>query len=317
MQGVLMVSIIVPTYNEADNVEELAGEIDAVLSREGIDAEVIFADDGSTDGSWAKIAGLAAKDSRIRGVRLRRNFGKAAALSAGIKASKGDRIITMDADLQDNPAEIPRLLAKLDEGYDVVSGWKKRRYDPWHKVLPSRVFNWLIGKMCGPPLHDHNCGLKCYRAEVLQEVSLYGELHRFITVLAHARGFRVTEIAVEHRPRVHGVSKYGAKRFLKGFLDLMTVRFLTGYGQRPLHLLGTLGAVAFLLGLVGMVYLAALWLMGDRPIGNRPILMYSVAALLLGAQWASVGMLAELLTAHNATSCGDKTYYSIAERTGE
>jgi len=312
-----MVSIIVPTYNEADNVEELAGEIEVVLSREGIDAEVIFADDGSTDGSWAKIVGLAAKDSRIRGVRLRRNFGKAAALTAGIKVSKGDRIITMDADLQDNPAEIPRLLAKVDEGYDVVSGWKKRRYDPWHKVLPSRVFNWLIGKMCGPPLHDHNCGLKCYRAEVLQEVSLYGELHRFITVLAHARGFRVTEIAVEHRPRVHGVSKYGAKRFLKGFLDLMTVRFLTGYGQRPLHLLGTLGAVAFLLGLVGMVYLAALWLMGDRPIGNRPILMYSVAALLLGAQWASVGMLAELLTAHNATSCGDKTHYSIAERTGE
>ena len=311
-----MISVIIPTYNEEDNVEQLMAEIDKVLADTGIDAEVIFVDDGSTDSSWQRITDLAAKDSRIRGVRLRRNFGKAAALSAGIGKVRGERIITMDADLQDNPREIPHLLAKIDEGYHVVSGWKKRRYDPWHKVLPSRVFNWCIGKICGPPLHDHNCGLKCYRTEVLREVSLYGELHRFITVLAHSRGFRVTEIPVEHRARMHGVSKYGAKRFLKGFLDLMTVRFLTGYGQRPQHLLGTVGMLSFVTGLAGMAYLAVIWLMGLGPIGTRPVLTYSVAALLLGAQLASIGMLAEMLTAHNI-SCGGAAYYSVAEEIGD
>ncbi len=313
-----MISIIIPTYNEEENVTQLVAEIGDVLARENLEAEIIFVDDGSTDSSWQKIVDLSEANNKVgnvRGVRFRRNFGKAAALSAGIAKARGDIIITMDADLQDNPEEIPHLLAQIREGYDVVSGWKKRRFDPWHKVMPSRVFNWFIGKICGPPLHDHNCGLKCYKTEVLHEVTLYGELHRFITVLAYARGFRVTEIPVEHRQRIHGTSKYGVKRFLKGFLDLITVRFLTGYGQRPQHFLGAFGTLAFVLGSAGLIYLAILWLGGVRPIGTRPVLIYSVAALLLGAQLASVGILAELLTSHNISTQKDKLY-SVSEEIG-
>jgi glycosyltransferase involved in cell wall biosynthesis len=278
----------------------------------------VFVDDGSRDGSWDIIQELARRDGRVHGLRLRRNFGKAAALSAGFHACHGDLVLTMDADLQDDPGEIPRLLTTLASGFDVVSGWKRTRHDPWHKVLPSRIFNFLVSWLTGVHLHDHNCGMKCYRVEIFREVRLYGELHRFIPVLAAARGFRVGEIEIHHRPRRFGRSKYGVRRFVKGFLDLLTVKFLTGFGQRPQHMLGSIGLCSFLAGCLGMAYLAYTWLVrlwdenAFPPLHGRPLLTYSVAALLLGAQMMSIGFLAELITAYQGR---DEDSYSIAEQT--
>jgi glycosyltransferase involved in cell wall biosynthesis len=257
----------------------------------------------------------------VRGIRLRRNFGKAAALTAGFRAARGNVIVTLDGDLQDDPHEIPRFLAAMDTGLDVVSGWKRVRHDRWHKVWPSRVFNSLVSWLTGVRLHDHNCGMKCYRAEVFREVRLYGELHRFIPVLAAARGYRVGEIEINHRPRRFGRSKYGVRRFVKGFLDLMTVKFLTGFGQRPQHLLGTVGLLSFLLGFVGLAYLGITWIINFsypenegpfRPLHQRPLMIYALAALLLGAQLMSIGFLAELLIAYHGR---DADSYSIAEET--
>jgi len=310
-----MISIVIPAYNEAESIPRLYQEIDAAASASEWDIEVIFVDDGSSDGTWAAIEALAQRDPRVRAIRFRRNFGKAAALDAGFKEARGDRVVTLDADLQDNPADVPRLLSKLEEGYDLVVGWKRRRYDPWHKVIPSRIFNWMIGVVSGVRLHDHNCGLKCYRAAVVREIRVYGEMHRFITLLADARGFRLTEMEVHHRPRSFGRSKYGAGRFIKGFLDLLTVSFLTGYAERPLHFLGVCGLLALAAGLAGLSYLAGLWALGFRPIGNRPVLIYSAAALLLGAQMLSVGILAELIASR--VGGGDRngdSGYSIERR---
>ena len=216
-----------------------------------LDVEVVFVDDGSADGSWAVVSDLASRYPSVKGIRFRRNFGKAAALSAGFRAASGETIVTLDADLQDDPAEVPRFLAALESGgangarLDVVSGWKRVRRDPWHKVWPSRVFNRMVSWTTGTWLHDHNCGMKAYRSEVFKEVRLYGEMHRFIPVLAAARGFTVGEIEINHRPRQFGHSKYGVRRFLKGFLDLLTVKFLTGFGQRPQHVLGSVGLLSF------------------------------------------------------------------------
>ena len=313
-----MISIVIPVYNESDSLGPLHAEIAAVAKEHYLELEVIFVDDGSTDGSWGVIGELARRFEWVRGVRFRRNFGKAAALSAGFRSARGDRVLTMDADLQDDPKEVPRFLAGLDEGFDVVSGWKKVRLDPWHKTFPSRIFNGLVSWLTGVRLHDHNCGMKCYRAEVFREVRLYGELHRFIPVLAAARGFRVGELAINHRPRQFGRSKYGFRRFVKGFLDLLTVKFLTGFGQRPQHLLGTIGLISFVLGSLGMLYLAVIWAVNlfspdtFAPLHRRPLLTYSAAALLLGAQMMSIGFLAELITAYQGR---DEDSYSIAERT--
>jgi len=228
-----MISIVIPVYNEKESLKILLGEIDAVGRQANLNLEVLFVDDGSQDGSWDLIRELAASDQRVRGIRFRRNFGKAAALSAGFREIRGNPVITLDGDLQDDPKGIPLFLVALEQGLDVVSGWKRVRHDPWHKVLPSRVFNYLVSQLMGVRLHDHNCGMKCYRAEIFREVRLYGELHRFIPVLAAARGYKVGEIEIEHRPRRFGHSKYGVRRFVKGFLDLLTVKFLTGFGQRP------------------------------------------------------------------------------------
>jgi glycosyltransferase involved in cell wall biosynthesis len=312
-----MLSLIVPVLNEAESLRPLHAEIVAACDRAGIVFEVLFIDDGSSDRSWNVIDELSRDDERVSGIRFRRNFGKAAALTAGMRAARGDAILMMDADLQDDPAEIPRFLAALHEGYDVINGWKQRRLDPWHKVWPSRLFNRLVGLLTGLKLHDHNCGLKLFRAEVAREIRIYGELHRFIAVLAHARGFKVTEIAVNHRPRQHGKSKYGVRRFLRGFLDLLTVKFLTGFGQRPQHMLGAFGLFFFLLGLIGLGYLGVYWvvMMGsglDPQIGSRPLLAYSIAATLLGAQAISLGLLAELLVSYAGR---ESDTYSIAERT--
>lgn len=316
-----MLSVLIPVFDEARSLRELHAQIVAACEP-AVDAfEIIFIDDGSTDDSWLTICELVVEDSRVSGIRFRRNFGKAAALAAGLRCAQGDLLCMLDADLQDDPAEIPRLLAMLHRGYDVVNGWKIRRLDPWHKTGPSKVFNWMVGRLTGLELHDHNCGLKVFRREVAREMRLYGELHRFIPVLAHARGFRVTELEVNHRPRVFGQSKYGLRRFVRGFLDLLTVKFLTGFGQRPLHILGGVGLGCFSLGILGMAWLAFLWLIrhvvtsdpAAEPIGNRPLLAYSVAALLLGGQLLSLGLLAELIVANAGR---DQEAYSIRERAG-
>jgi glycosyltransferase involved in cell wall biosynthesis len=313
-----VISIVIPVYNEKDSLPLLYAEIAEVARQANLDAEVLFIDDGSKDGSWAIIADLARQHAMVHGVRFRRNFGKAAALSAGFRTARGEIILTLDADLQDDPQEIPRFLEALGKSLDVVSGWKRVRHDPWHKVGPSRVFNALVSWLTGVHLHDHNCGMKCYRAEIFREVRLYGELHRFIPVLAAARGFRVGEIVIQHRPRRFGYSKYGVRRFVKGFLDLLTVKFLTGFTQRPQHLLGTIGLISFLLGTLGMLYLTVQWLItffwpgAFPPLHERPLLIYAVAALLLGAQMMSIGFLAELITAYQGR---DEDSYSIAEKT--
>jgi dolichol-phosphate mannosyltransferase len=313
-----MISIVIPVCNEQESLPILQAEIGEVARRAGQDIEVYYVDDGSTDGTWSVICQLAQGEAWTHGIRLRRNFGKAAALSAGFQAAPGDLIITMDGDLQDDPAEIPHFLSALEKGSDVVSGWKRIRHDPWHKVWPSRIFNFAVSLITGVHLHDHNCGMKCYRAPVLREVKLYGELHRFIPVLAAARGFKVGEIEIRHRPRRYGHSKYGVRRFFKGFLDLLTVKFLTGFGQRPQHLLGGIGLVSFLLGSLGLLYLAVTWLVNVvapdsfLPLHQRPLLIYSAAALLLGAQMMSIGFLAELIIAYQSR---DSDSYSVAERT--
>ncbi|MCC7425078.1 MAG: glycosyltransferase family 2 protein [Planctomycetaceae bacterium] len=314
----MRLSIIVPVLNEAESLPTLHREILSGCAEGNIEFEILFIDDGSTDTSWATITQLAANDSRVSGIRFRRNFGKAAALTAGMRAARGQVLMMMDADLQDDPAEIPAFLAKLDEGADVVNGWKQRRLDPWHKVYPSKVFNGMVGWLTGVRLHDHNCGLKAFRREVAEEIRIYGELHRFIPVLAHARGFRISELAVHHRPRQHGHSKYGIRRFLRGFLDLLTVKFLTGFGQRPQHMLGAIGLGLFAIGGLGLAALAVLWILTNvfgqdhAPIGSRPLLAYSVAATLLGAQAFSLGLLAELLVAYTGR---DQDTFSVRERT--
>lgn len=314
-----MLSIVIPVYNEVESLDPLVAEIDQVARTNQYELDLIFVDDGSRDGSWETIRRLAAADPRVRGIRFRRNFGKSAALSAGFRAARGETVMTLDADLQDDPREIPRFVELLEQDLDVISGWKKIRHDPWHKVFPSRIFNAMVSWLTGVHLHDHNCGMKCYRREVLDEVRLYGELHRFVPVLAHAKGFRVGELVIQHRARKFGHSKYGVRRFVKGFLDLLTVKFLTGFGQRPQHLLGTIGLLCFLVGGLGLAYLSAYWIVGrlwpsptHLPLHQRPALLYSLGALLLGGQLMSIGFLAELITAYQGR---DADTYSVSERT--
>ncbi|WZP01031.1 glycosyltransferase family 2 protein [Isosphaeraceae bacterium EP7] len=303
--------MVVPLKDEAESLATLHAELDRVVADAELGpAEFLFIDDGSRDKSWEVIKTLVALDPRVRAIRFRRNFGKAAALTAGFQAVRGEVVFTLDGDLQDDPAEIPRFLAKLDGGLDVVSGWKRRRHDPWHKVYPSRVFNWLVSTLTGCHLHDHNCGFKAYRRQALLEVGIYGELHRFVPVLAHARGFRVGEIEVNHRSRRFGSSKYGVTRFIKGLLDLLTVRFLTVFAQRPLHVIGGAGLASLTIGGLGLSYLALLWLIGQGPIGVRPLLIYSAVLVGLGTQLLSVGILAELVTSYNIRA---EHTYSIAE----
>ena len=313
-----MLSIIIPVLNEKESLGQLWTEIQATADSAVDQYEVIFIDDGSTDRSWAEIRRLSEADERVSGIRFRRNFGKAAALTAGMQAAQGHLILMMDADLQDDPAEIPSFLQQIDQGSDVVNGWKQCRLDPWHKVYPSRVFNWMVGRLTGLQLNDHNCGLKMFRAQVAEEIRIYGELHRFIPVLAFARGFRVTEMPVNHRARQHGYSKYGVRRFLRGLLDLLTVTFLISFGRRPQHALGAVGIFFFGLGSAGLLWLGLLWvlmnvigLVDAEPIGARPLLAYSAAATLLGAQALSLGLLAELIVAYTGNS---QDSYSVKEK---
>jgi glycosyltransferase involved in cell wall biosynthesis len=293
-----VISVVVPLLDEERTLETLYAEIAASLERQGDEFELIFVDDGSSDGSMSVLTRLHDELPNVVVVHLRRNFGKAAALQAGFLEARGDVIVTIDADLQDDPAEIPKLLAKLDEGFDLVSGWKTRRNDPFLRRLFSRIFNWATGAVSGVRLHDVNCGLKAYRAEVLQGMRLYGELHRFIPILAAYRGYRIAEIPVNHRPRQHGRSRYGPERYLRGFFDLLSVTFMGRYRHRPLHLFGGVGVLMGAIGFVILTYLTAIWFWGHG-IGQRPLLTLGVLLVVVGFQFVSLGLLSELITSQH------------------
>jgi len=309
---------VIPVYNERESLAALHAEIAAVAAKLSERVEIIFIDDGSKDGSWDVVRELAARDDRIRGICFRRNFGKAAALAAGFGAAKGATVVTMDADLQDDPNEIPHFLAKLRDGFDVVSGWKKVRHDPWHKVLPSRVFNTFLSVLTGVHLHDHNCGMKAYRAEALREVHMYGEMHRFVPVLANARGFKVGELVIQHRARKFGSSKYGWKRFIKGALDVVTVRLLTGFGRRPQHFIGAWGVGFFSAATCGFLLLLANLLVRqfetDFGLGVAAQMIGVILCVglgLLGAQCLLTGLIAEMIVARRWL---DNDVFSVSER---
>jgi glycosyltransferase involved in cell wall biosynthesis len=297
-----VISVVVPVHDEERSLDPLYDELRAALDPLG-DWEVVFVDDGSTDGSFAALTRLNADAPNVKVVRLRRNFGKSAALAAGFRHAGGELVVTIDADLQDDPAEIPRLLAKLDEGFDLVSGWKTQRRDPLRRRIPSKVFNGVVGRVSGVRLHDLNCGLKAYRAEVIRNLRVYGELHRFLPVLAHDRGYRVAELPVNHRPREHGRSRYGMERYLRGFLDFLTVWFMGRYRHRPLHLFGTLGLAMTAIGTAVLVYLTVLKISGEA-IGHRPLLTLGVLLVVVGLQFFSLGLLSELITSHHEERMG-------------
>jgi len=299
------ISVVIPVYNEEGNLAELHTRLTEVLSGLGRSYEIVLIDDGSTDGTWQGIQTEGAADEHLVAVRHRRNFGKAQALASGFAAARGDIIVTMDGDLQDDPDELPRFLAKLDEGYDVVSGWKQRRQDPLGKTLPSRFFNLTVRRVSGVPLHDFNCGYKAYRRDVTRSIRLYGELHRFTPVLAHAEGFRIGELPVRHHARTWGRSKYGWSRLVKGFLDLLTVTFLTQYRQRPMHLFGLPGLMALVVGVLIGLYLTLEKLISGAAIGGRPLLLLSVLLVVIGVQFFGLGLLGELHVHGSSTTRPD------------
>jgi glycosyltransferase involved in cell wall biosynthesis len=296
-----VISIVIPLHDEERSVALLYDELQAALEPLEQEWEAVFVDDGSVDGSFAALTRLHSANENVRVVRLRRNFGKAAALAAGFGHARGETVVTIDADLQDDPAEIPRLLVKLDEGFDLVSGWKTHRRDPLRRRVLSRIFNWVTGRVSGLRLHDMNCGLKAYRAEVVRGMPLYGELHRFIPVLAQYRGFRVAELPVNHRPREHGRSRYGVERYVRGFLDLLTVSFIGRYRHRPLHLFGGLGLILGLLGVAILVYLTVVKALGHA-IGERPLLTLGVLLVVVGLQFFSLGLISEMITSQHEES---------------
>lgn len=307
------VSFVIPLKNESESLEALYEGIVENISPLGLSFEIIFIDDGSTDGSFDIIKKLNKKDDRVKGIRFRRNFGKSSALSAGFKLAKGDIVITMDADLQDDPVEIPRFIDMINKGYDVVSGWKKVRYDPLSKTLPSKLFNKLTSLATGVKIHDFNCGFKAYRNEVVKSLDIYGELHRYIPALAYSKGFSVGEIVVTHHPRKYGRSKYGWERLFKGLLDLFTVVFLTRFIKRPMHVFGTTGVLLFLVGFIINLYLALHKLLTGALIGNRPLLTLGVLCMVLGVQSLSIGLLGEMV---NNLSHGQKEDYYVVEEIG-
>src|SRR5881227_2349067 len=300
-----MISVVVPVHDEERTVALLFDELQAALEPLGEPWEAVFVDDGSMDGSFAALTRLHNAHDNVRVVRLRRNFGKAAALAAGFAQASGDVLVTIDADLQDDPAEIPRLLAKLDEGFDLVSGWKAHRRDPLTRRALSRIFNSVTSRFSGVRLHDMNCGLKAYRAEVVHGLRIYGELHRFVPVLAHYRGLRIAELPVNHRPREHGRSRYGPERYLRGFLDLLTVSFIGRYRHRPLHLFGGLGLALGAIGLGILVYLTILKI-GGHAIGERPLLTLGVLLVVVGLQFFSLGLISELITSQHEERAGPR-----------
>ena len=289
-------SIVIPCYNEAESLPQLYHEIQTACDPLKKEYEILFIDDGSTDGTFNLLRDLNKKDTRIKVIQFRKNAGKSDALSVGFEAATGDLVVTMDADLQDDPAEIPNLIAKLDNGYDMISGWKKKRRDPLSKKIPSKVWNAMTTCMTGMRLHDYNCGLKIYRSEVIKTIRVFGELHRYLPVLADLQGFQVGELPVNHRPRQFGKTKFGISRFTNGFFDLLTVVFIHKYTKRPLHLFGLIGLVSTLLGSGITLYLILLRIFKASYLSNRPLLFIGVMLLILGVQFISIGLLGEMIT---------------------
>ncbi len=293
-ENAIAFSVVIPLYNEEGSLEELHRRLTDTLATLSDRFEIIFVDDGSIDNSFAVIKNLHQRDSRVKAVRFRRNFGKSTALSAGFKKARGKIIVTLDADLQDLPEEIPSLLNKLEQGYDLVSGWKKKRKDSLIRKIASWLFNRVTSFFTGVKLHDFNCGLKCYRRELVDELALYGELHRYIPAIANWKGFRVGEVKVGHHPRMHGVSKFGSERYLRGLFDLLTVIMLTKYPEKPLHFFGLLGTILSLSGLAINLYMAVLRISG-KWISNRPLLLLGILLLILGVQFIFFGLMGELI----------------------
>jgi glycosyltransferase involved in cell wall biosynthesis len=299
-------SVLIPVMNEEGNLPELHKRLTDVLNRIGLEYEIIFVDDGSSDSTWRIVTQLRASDPHVIGLRHRRNFGKAEALTNGFAICRGDVVVTMDGDLQDDPDELPRFLEMIDQGYDLVSGWKQRRQDPLGKTAPSKVFNWTVRRSSGVELHDFNCGFKAYRKEAAASIDLYGELHRFTPVLAHAEGFRIGELPVKHHARTWGSSKYGWSRLTKGFLDLLTVVFLTRYRQRPMHLFGLPGLLSLALGVLIGLWLTFEKLVWNEQIGTRPALLLAVLLVVIGAQFFGLGLIGEFLTHHSNSNRLDR-----------
>jgi glycosyltransferase involved in cell wall biosynthesis len=303
-------SIVIPLLNEEESLNPLSNEIRKAIKPLNINYEVIFVDDGSTDGSLKIIKDICKLDRRFRYISFRKNYGKSAALYLGFKHVTGDVVVTMDADLQDDPNEIGNLLKKLQEGNDLVSGWKKKRFDPLIKRYSSRFFNYITRVMSGIKIHDFNCGLKAYRVEVTQNIKIYGELHRYLPVLADWNGFTVAEIPVTHHARRYGKTKFGISRFFKGFIDLVTVIFSTRYIKRPMHFFGFFGALAFLIGLMVNGYLAYEWAFNHQALSNRPMLFLGMLLIIVGVQFFSVGLLGEMVV-HNTM---DEKEYIIKDK---
>lgn len=300
------ISCVIAVCNEEKTVRPLLERLFEVLERLGRSWEIIVIDDGSTDGSYAALLEIARREPRLRIIRFRRNFGQTAAFAAGFEMAQGSIVVTMDADLQNDPADVPMLLDKLEEGYDIVSGWRARRQDPFlNRRLPSLIANWIIGRVTGVRLHDYGCALKVYRAEVVKNIHIYGELHRFIPALASWMGVRVTELPVHHEPRRFGRSKYGIDRTTRVILDLLTVRFLLSYGTRPSHVFGLVGLLSSAAGLAMGLYLSYVKLVLGQPIGNRPLLILSVLLLVVGVQMVTMGLLAEMIV---------RTYYEAQRK---
>jgi glycosyltransferase involved in cell wall biosynthesis len=291
------ISVIVPGLNEADSLAELAERIHAALDGKHR-YEIIFVDDGSTDDSWQVIGDLSRLDARVKGIQLRRNFGKAMALSAGFQRARGAILVTMDADLQDDPADLPAFIAKIESGLDVVVGWKVARLDPANRLVLSRIFNGTVRRATGVQLHDMNCGFKAYRREVIRTIPVYGDLFRFIPAFAAWEGFRVDEVEVKHHARKYGQSRYGLERILRGFFDLISVMFLTRYQRKPMHLFGLVGLLLGSIGVLTELYLTFLWFRGQK-IGDRPLLLLGALEIMAGIQFFSMGFIGEFLTYQN------------------
>lgn len=304
------VSIIIPLFNEEESLQPLSSELRKVCIANNLDFEVIFIDDGSTDNSLKVIKDISRGDRRFKYISFQKNYGKSAALQVGFKHATGQTVITMDADLQDDPSEIPNLLAKLSEDYDMVSGWKKKRFDPFIKKQSSKFFNAMTRWFSGVKIHDFNCGLKIYKKVVIDNIKVYGELHRYIPVLASWKGFKVGELAVQHHPRKFGTTKFGVSRFFKGFVDLLTVVFLTRYVKRPMHLFGFLGAFSTVLGLIVNLVLTYEKLFLNQPLSNRPMLFLGVLLIIVGMQFFSMGLIGEMLV-HNSQN---NTEYTIKDK---
>ncbi len=311
-KSTVKISIVVPLFNEEESLVELHERLSKAVCSLEKPIEFLFIDDGSTDNSMQVLSELHNKDPQVRVVQFRRNYGKSAALALGFKEARGEFIVTLDADLQDEPYEIPNLVKKLEEGFDLVSGWKKIRKDPFIKKNTSKLFNFVTRKMTGLGIHDMNCGLKAYRREVTETVNVYGQLHRFLPVLAQWQGFKVGEVVVKHNPRKYGKTKFGASRFIAGFFDLVTVLFITRYTKRPLHLFGLIGLVSFIVGVGISSYLAVERLLLGRYLSDRPLLFLGILAIIVGVQFVSIGLLGEMIT----ESRKDNTDYSIKKTLG-